>query len=136
MPRALSLGQDVPVPDTPEQAKAREEAERREAKRAQCPEQSFRAPSRKYGRIAWQEWHRLNDMGIHLHTYFNGAHVTSHVKWADDLAGEICLFKVNEQGEHYVDKRSGGMVAAQEILFGDVAFEVIHKSPSVVCDAC
>ena len=135
MPRALSLGQDVPVPDTPEQKKAREEAERMRQGRALYPEQSFLSPARvKFGRIGIHEWRKLDNRGVHLHVYINGQNVTKRTRWADDLSGEISLLKVNEEGRHYVDLETHE--AAKEVLFGDVAFEVIHKSPSVRCDAC
>lgn len=135
MPRALSLGQDVPVPDTPEQAKAREDAERMRQGRALYPEQSFLSPARaKFGRIGIDEWRLLDNRGVHLHVYINGQNVTKRTQWADDLSGEVSVLKVNEEGDHYRDPKTQDV--AREVLFGDVAFEVIHKSPSVRCDAC
>lgn len=76
----------------------------------------------KLGYVDVERHIRMRDHGVYLKVLFNGVDVTNHCEAADDLAGYVDLFKVNADGQHYVNELNE---LARERLYGDVRFEAI-----------
>lgn len=71
----------------------------------------------KYGPISIQRHLELQRQGVHLHVYYQNEDVTRRCSFADDTgAGRARLFKLNEQGEPYIEP--GKNVVATEWVEG------------------